>query len=383
MLNSPPPGLAYRPALNGLRAVAVGIVLVQHWLQPAFPLGELGPSLFFVLSGYLVTGIIWKYEAYAGAPGAWWRRIGTFYIRRALRILPSYYLALAGCALLPLAMVREYPGWFVLPGANFLVYRFGGWGDGVGHFWTIAVEIQFYLLWPVLMALVGRRLKPLLALAALGWVFRILWSGWVNPNMVHMLLPANLDLFALGAVLQVSQHQSWLARVAQGRYVGLAWLGWAALHLWLQPGPWAQACVFSQGPWLAGADFLTIGWLLCVPGAGTCLGLCHARTQWVGQRSYGIYLYHLPLLVFWQRLVYYFVPDAADRTALMGPLPVLLVLGPVLLVLSAASWRFVEAPIDRYKNRFRYALPRPPAQPAQEGTMAGMTTEEMQKSRAR
>ena len=70
-----PTALAYRPELNGLRAVAVSIVLVQHWVRPAFPLGELGPSLFFVLSGYLVSGIIWKYGAYAGAPGPWWRRL--------------------------------------------------------------------------------------------------------------------------------------------------------------------------------------------------------------------------------------------------------------------------------------------------------------------
>ncbi|MCC3154215.1 acyltransferase [Hymenobacter sp. BT770] len=355
-----PTALPYRPELNGLRAVAVGIVLVQHWLQPAFPLGELGPSLFFVLSGYLVSGIIWKYEAYVGASGPWWHRVGTFYLRRALRILPSYYLVLAGCALLPLAMVREYPGWYVLPGANFLVYRFGGWGDGVGHFWTIAVEIQFYLFWPLLLGILGRRLKPLLALAVLGWVFRVLWSLWVNPNMVHMLLPANLDLFALGAVLQVAQHQSWLARLARGRYVLLAWLSWAALHRWLPPGPWAQFWAVSQGKWLAIADFLTICWLLCVPAAGRRLGLSHAATQWVGQRSYGIYLYHLPLLVFWQRLVYHFVPDAAGRAALMGPLSILCVLGPAVLLLSAASWHFVEAPIDRFKNRFRYvSAPRP------------------------
>jgi peptidoglycan/LPS O-acetylase OafA/YrhL len=92
-MSSPPStALAYRPELNGLRAVAVSIVLVQHWIRPAFPLGELGPSLFFVLSGYLVSGIIWKYGAHASAPGPWWRRMGVFYLRRALRILPSYYL---------------------------------------------------------------------------------------------------------------------------------------------------------------------------------------------------------------------------------------------------------------------------------------------------
>ncbi|MDQ2795208.1 MAG: hypothetical protein M3Y12_14545 [Bacteroidota bacterium] len=61
------PVLPFRPELNGLRAVAVAVVIVQHWLSPPFPLGETG--LFFVLSGYLVSSIIWRYQAYVGAPG--------------------------------------------------------------------------------------------------------------------------------------------------------------------------------------------------------------------------------------------------------------------------------------------------------------------------
>ena len=355
---TPPPRTAiiYRPELNGLRAVAVAVVVVQHWLQPPFPLGEVGPGLFFVLSGYLVSGIVWRYGAYVGAPGPWGRRVGTFYVRRALRIVPAYYLALAGCALLPLATVREQPAWFLLPGANLLFYRMHGWGDGVGHFWTVAIEAQFYLLWPVLLGLLGRRLKALLALAAAGWVFRVLWSGWVRPDMVHLLLPASFCFFALGAVLQLAQGQAWLGRVAQGRYVLLAWLGWATLSL-LPPGPWATAWATSQSAYLAGASFLAVGWLLRVPAAGRRLGLTHPVAQWVGQRSYGFYLYHLPLLVAWQRLVYHFVPDAAGRQLWMGPWPVLLALGPLLALGAAASWHFVEAPIDRFKNRFRYATP--------------------------
>lgn len=347
-MTHPATPLAYQPALNGLRAVAVGIVLVQHWLQPAFPLGELGPSLFFVLSGYLVSGIIWQYGAYVGAPGKWWQRVRTFYLRRALRIVPAYYLVLLGCALLPLVTVREHAGWFLLPGANLLMYRLCGWGDGVGHFWTIAVEVQFYLLWPVVLGLLGRRLKPLLGLVAAGWLFRVLWSVGVRADMIHLLLPASLDLFALGAVLHL--NPAWLARLAQGRYVGLAWLGWVAWRLVAADAAWAA----PQAIWLAGADFLTIGWLLRAPETGRRLGLCHPVAQWLGDRSYGMYLYHLPLLVLGQRVVYHFIPQATERTAWMGPLPVALILLPALLLLSAASWRFVEAPINQAKKWFRY-----------------------------
>ena len=131
------------------------------------------------------------------------------------------------------------------------------------------------------------------------------------------------------------------------------------MRLWPSTIPWGGIGAGSQGAWLALADFLTFGWLLHRPAAGRRLGLTHPAVQWVGQRSYSIYLYHLPLLVFWQRLVYYFVPAAAGRATLLGPLPVLLALGPMLALLSAASWQWIEAPIDQFKNQFRYAGAKP------------------------
>lgn len=353
-----PTPATYRPALTGLRAVAVGIVLVQHWVRPAFPLGELGPSLFFVLSGYLISGIIWQSGAMPGAPGPWLRRMGTFYLRRLLRIGPCYYLALVGCVLLPLAAVREHFAWFLLWGGNFFIYHARGWPDGIGHLWTIAVEAQFYLLWPWVLGLLGPRRKPLLVIVALSWLFRIGWSGWASPDMVHLLLPASLDLFALGAVLRLGPERGWPGHLARGRYVLLAWVGWGVLRVAAGAGPWGQVAALSQHLWLAIACFVTIGWLLRDGAGSRRLGLGHPAMQWVGQRSYSIYLYHLPLFVFWQRLVYHFVPGAAGRAFWMGPLPTLLVLAPVLAGLAAASWHFVEEPVDRFKNRFQYRKSR-------------------------
>lgn len=351
----PSTSLTYRPELSGLRALAVGVVVAHHWLQPAFPLGEIGRCLFFVLSGYLVSSIVWKYDAYVGAPGPWQRRLGTFYARRVLRIIPPYYLALVGCALLPLATVREYPGWFMLPGANLLFYRLQSWGDGVGHYWTLAVDEQFYLLWPVLLGVVRRRRWPLLLLAGCGLLFRVFWAYRYGPAMVHLLLPASLDLLALGSLLRLCQGQAWLARLAQARYPGLAWLGCAGLWLWLDGSRLDAAWQLSYVSLGAVAAFLTINWLL---GSRQPQGPARLfrlpLLLWIGQRSYGVYLYHLPLLVFWQRFVYHFVPSTAGRQFWMGPLPLLLLLAPVLALLSAASWHFLEAPLDRLKDRLSY-----------------------------
>lgn len=351
------PPLTYRPELNGLRAVAVGVVVLHHWGQPQFPLGEMGRGLFFVLSGYLVSGIAWKYGAYVGAPGPWLRQLRVFFTRRLLRIIPPYYLALAGCYLLPLETVREHLGWFLLPGANLLFYTMKGWGDGVGHYWTQAVDEQFYLLWPLALGLLGRRQGPLLLVAGGALAFRVFWTARFGPGMVHLLLPSSLDLFATGTLLRLAEHRPWLKRLRHGGLVLLAWAAWVAGVLAFDDGPWGLQWRLSYVSFLAVAAGLTINWLLGAPKAARWLGVLHPAAQWMGRRSYGFYLYHLPLFVFWQRLVYHVVPDAAGRATWMGPLPTLLILGPVLCLIASASWRFVEEPLDRIKDRFRYARP--------------------------
>jgi len=353
--------LTYRPELNGLRAGAVWAVVLQHWLEPPFPFGEMGRSLFFVLSGYLLAGIMWKYGAYVGAPGPWLQQLRVFFTRRVLRIIPPYYLALLGCYLLPLETLRQHLGWFLLPGANVLFYRLRGWGDGVGHYWTQAVDEQFYLLWPLLLGLLGRRWWALALVATSALVFRALWTAQFGPGMVHILLPANLDLFAVGTLLRLAENQSWLQRLRHGGLVLLGWVTWAAGVLALDEGPWAAEWRIAFGSILAVAAGLTINWLLGAPASARWLGVRHPVAQWVGRRSYGFYLYHLPLFVFWQRLVYHFVPDAAGRAAWMGPVPVLLLVAPLLCLIASASWHFIEEPLDRLKDRFRYAQPAAPA----------------------
>ena len=353
-----PAPLAYRPGLNGIRAICVWLVVLAHWTLPGFPLGEMGRIPFFVLSGYLISGIIWKQQVYPGAPGRWRRRLGTFYQRRMLRILPPYYLALALGALLPLATLREYPSWFVLPISNLLFYRLGHWGEGVGHYWTMAVDEQFYLLWPLLLGLLGRRVGALLAVVAASVLFRVWWSLHVTPTLTFVLLPACLDMFALGGILRIIEPQPWVRRMARGRGVLLAWATWAAIWALLE-GLHAHAGWLLISTTLGGlASAVTLNWAvqLAGPGAtGSARLLQHPLLQWVGLRSYGCYLYHLLLVVFYQRAVYHFFPATATRRLWLSPLPTVLLLTPLLLLLAAASWAWLEAPLNRVKDRLRYS----------------------------
>lgn len=353
-----PPGapLAYRPELNGVRAIAVWLVVVQHWATPPIMMGEMGRLVFFVLSGYLISGIVWKQQAYPGAPGPWRQRLGTFYKRRLLRIIPPYYCALALSALLPLATIREHPLWFLLPAANQLFYYLQSWGEGCGHLWTLAVDEQFYLVWPALLGLVGRRVRWLLLIGVSGLLFRIGWSLLVTPGFVLVLLPASLDLFAAGTLLRLLEKSAALARWSRGRYVVLAWAGWWTLWAWLHPLQGGNIWLVLFPTLGAGAAFLTLAWLLGNPGAARRAGLLHPALVWMGQRSFGVYLYHLLLPVFWQRVVFTLWPAGSGwRATLLGPGPTLLVLTPLLILLSAASWKFIEAPLDRLKRHLTYA----------------------------
>lgn len=348
----------YRPALNGVRALAVALVVLGHWLQPAFPISAVGNMTFFVLSGYLISGIAWKQGLYQGPPRRWGRPLRTFYLRRVLRIIPAYYLALALGALLPLATLRGYPTWFLLPASNVLFYRLHHWGEGVGHYWTLAVDEQFYLLWPALLAVVGRRGAGLLALMGASLLFRIGWSAQHGADFTLVLLPSSLDLFALGALLKLVERRPWAHRLARGRWAALAWAAWVGLWIFTHFTNYPNLWLFVYPSVGGGAVFLTLNWVLNLPvraPVGQRPGLLlHPAVQWVGLRSYGCYLYHLPLVVFYQRVVYRLFSAPEPRAWLLGPISTILVLTPLLLAMAAASWAWLEAPLDRLKHRLSY-----------------------------
>jgi peptidoglycan/LPS O-acetylase OafA/YrhL len=361
---TPPTALPYQPELMGLRAVAVSMVVFAHWTLADFPIGEVGRLPLFVLSGYLISGIIWKNNIYWGGAGDWPRRLGIFYTRRFLRIIPPYYAALALGALLPLVTLHQYPAWFLLPLSNMLCYRLQHWPEGVGHYWSMAVEEQFYLLWPLLLGLIKRRAGWLWLLVGASVSYRAYAALYLVPQepvFATVLLPASLDLFALGALLRLHTAS---ARAHPGQVA--AWPAWPAVLTWVG---WVASWVFTRGSlrgeqcWIiiyptlgAVAGYFTLRWLMRSPPQARWLA--HPWAQWLGQRSYGLYLYHLMLPVFYQRLVYHFLPTPSPlRQGWMAPLPTVLVLSPLAIFLCAASWHWLEAPLERFKTRFRYNAP--------------------------
>ena len=146
-MSSKLPGGLHMPQLDGLRTLAVAAVIWSHWVPPyqfGFEWGVMGVNLFFVLSGFLITGILLDSRAGAVRPGDRWFAIRQFYTRRVLRIFPLFYMTLALLVLVNVRPVRQTFLWHVCYLSNVYFFRQGAWIGQISHFWSLAVEEQFY-----------------------------------------------------------------------------------------------------------------------------------------------------------------------------------------------------------------------------------------------
>jgi peptidoglycan/LPS O-acetylase OafA/YrhL len=159
---------------------------------------RLGVDLFFVLSGFLITRILLRGEP---TPGF----IGGFYIRRALRLFPLYYLALAVILIFSADTRAGWP-YFTFYAANFWVTITQRWGDAA-HFWSLAVEEQFYLIWPFVVLFVSRRVLTRICVCLLiaSPLFRMAAGMWLRDGFADVLLPGSLDGLACGALLATTK----------------------------------------------------------------------------------------------------------------------------------------------------------------------------------
>jgi peptidoglycan/LPS O-acetylase OafA/YrhL len=217
------------PALDGVRGLAILMVLLFHFVAQTtatnrleaavngvLSYGLLGVDLFFVLSGFLITGILYD----SRESGGYFR---SFYMRRVLRIFPLYYGVLAVVFfVLPLvpamrgseiAGLREHQAWAWLYGVNVYLAREGGWVlSYIEHLWSLSVEEHFYLVWPLLVFWLARRPRTLmgtaLALAAASFCARAAASlAGVSAVATTVLTPLQLDALCLGAFFAVLLRQ--------------------------------------------------------------------------------------------------------------------------------------------------------------------------------
>ncbi len=347
----------YMPQLDGLRAFAVMAVMFQHFYGSRigldWPIGEWGVQLFFVLSGFLITGILLGCrETNAARPF----QLRQFYIRRALRIWPLFYLVVLGAAALDIRPMRENLWWHLTYASNILVALRGGWIGPASHLWSLAVEEQFYLLWPWLMLwLPTKYLRPAILLAiAAAPIYKIVghFAG-LNTISLFVLTIGCLDALGIGALLALYRRQKPALCDDLTRDKRYNWLGFAAFcgailscvfwrsHLWIQIAGSLCATLFFA--WLVhrGAHGF---------GGATATLLTWKPLIYLGQISYGLYLFHKFLTV-----VVPHVFEALQLSYPDEPVAQAVLLISINIALASCSWFWFEKPINSWKKRFPYA----------------------------
>ena len=361
--------------LDGLRAVAIALVLAQHLLplhrlipnpdklpphKLVPPLGFYGVCLFFVLSGFLITRILLaaRERVTVGESGVG-RQLGVFYARRTLRIFPLYYATLFVLAALEVRQIWPRLPWHLTYTENWLFsfpasYNAGGFDR---HFWSLAVEEQFYLVWPWLILLTPRRLLlPVMTLAfAAGPAWRTWFAlrGW-PWQWTQFPTPANLDLLAAGGIVALA----WPHLKARRRLV------WTCLIVGL---PTALFTVV-----LYRSDFLLTTRQILQPTAlallfAALVGFCGGGLPgvvgrllelrpvlYVGKISYALYVFHnfAPPALRW---------TLGDRFGSSQTWPFGLASVGLTLAAASLSWYAFEGPINRLKRFVPYGTAQKPA----------------------
>jgi len=352
-----PSKLGYLPALDGLRAVAVLAVMAYH--SGLIHGGFLGVDVFFTLSGFLITTLLCEEHARTGTLA-----IGSFYVRRALRLLPALvaFLLVWGSVLFATIPSEFRP---ILLGyllgvlsyiANWLIIYWRPLGV-FGHTWSLAIEEQFYLVWPVMVLLLLRWVRSprwivagLVTAAASSLAWRLALAGFSDASFprIYSGTDTHADGLLIGAALAVwlRHHRGWPAR-GPWRCAGVACSALGLLGL-LLAAPLIPGYVWGV---TALAALATSG-VICDILAGSSRATRWLEITWLvrlGRISYGVYLWHWP--VYFQLGVLWRPGESA------APLGLSVLAWGLTVAAAALSYFLIERPFLMYKARLS-AKPR-------------------------
>jgi peptidoglycan/LPS O-acetylase OafA/YrhL len=354
------PAWSHMPGLDGVRAIAVLGVLVFHANPTWLPGGFLGVDVFFGLSGFLITSLL---LAELDASGR--LRFGRFYLRRARRLLPALFVVLIATSILAVTVAQDAAArvkedvvastfyvtnwWYVVHGTSY--FEATGRPPLLQHLWSLSVEEQFYLIWPLLMFGLWKigRTRGVRYGALGGAIVSTILMTWVSvaqgmptfadTSRIYFGTDTHSMTLLVGAVLATLWRPGTvIARLTPRGRIATAWLGAASLVLLLLVfwfvGPMSVA--LYRGGFLV-VGLITAGVVAAAAVSGTVFSRALAMQpwRWIGERSYGIYLWHWPIFMV--------LRPGIDLDAEGWPVQVL----RFALTFAAAelSYRFVEMPI--------------------------------------
>lgn len=352
------------PALDGLRAVAVFVVISYHaGVMQGVP-GDLGVTLFFVLSGFLITWLLAKEFAATGSIS-----IRSFYARRALRIFPAYYVFILFSLTVDTALGHRWPRGLIAVAFTYLVNYYNAFlghpTTSIAHAWSLAVEEQFYLLWPLAcLALLRRSRKTAAHGVAIVIVVTLLWRSTLYlflhapVSYLYNAFDTRCDSLAIGCFLALSRESRWFHVVRQ-KIQSSALLPLVTLALiWLSHHFGTPAYHYTVG--------MTVDAVLLAVFMVQMLGLSsrslwswldHPVARWLGRISYPSYLYHEWGLSVGRRLL----PHAPELLIFAAGYA-------ATLCFAFGSYRIVERPFLAIKDW----LFSPPASTPERAAMSGL-----------
>lgn len=338
--------------LDGVRAISIVFVLLVHISYGRLSGGFLGVDIFFVLSGYLITMLLLReLEEYDSI------NLKNFYVRRALRILPPLAFALMlGLFLAPSGSVEAMHKLRVMVSvllfhSNFMPAEFMG---NMVHTWSLAIEEQFYIIWPALL-LVSRRMHKTapVVVACLTILMCILVRLYMTIHMVdgdaiYTHTFARLDSIMVGCLLALLERAPirFLPSRDSQIYWYLAWFGSILLLAVLLAGTrdFMQSVPMAFTLFSLVAAVLILAYQNIEEKSSLMLALRNPFSQWLGQRSYGLYLYHFPIFAALETLR---IPGDMHNFAAIAFLKIVL-----SLAFAEFAWRIVERPFLRFKAGF-------------------------------
>ena len=357
----------FYPALDGLRAVATAAVLISHFfperalIQRAFHWGRFGVLLFFVLSGFLITGLLLRgRDAVAAGEASRGAVFRAFVARRALRIAPIYYLVVLVGWWVGYGPIADLLPWHLTYTGNIALTYFHKPLAQATHLWSLCVEEQFYLLWPLVALFSSVRRLAFISIGLVIFSFGYEAVGALQGRSfeeTHLVLQGCMDALGLGALLAICAHRDARGGDFAPRLAFYAALFGAPLFLFAQgfryqAGLRATDRIEYRIPGDLGLALISVALVYLATTTGPSLirrFLELAPVRYIGRISYGIYLYHLFLIPIGRAVARHYGVPQMDRG-----LKMFLIYGAISVVLATISWYAIEAPINHQKRRFPY-----------------------------
>lgn len=361
--------MKYVKGLDTLRALAVIVVILAHWWIPMdindshkefifwykglIPNGGFGVDLFFVLSGFLITGIL--LDALKTDGDNKWRIIKNFIVRRALRIFPIYYLTIAVLVWMGYPFIKDNLIWFVLYISNMQVFK-TGW-NAFSHTWSLSVEEQFYLIWPWFIIFIKEKyLKYVFFFAIFIGVFTAIYVIKIKQQWAgYVLMPTCMQAFGVGGFYAFLSKKNKLEYFLKFLKVLLPLSLFLHFHWSFSPSG------VEVNEYLAITINSVISiWLIHL--------VINNKSEWtrkyilenktlnkIGQVSYGLYLFHFVFGFVYEKIIkLFFDPNTQTGTFLLDWKNAYFIKLTMLFLVALGSFYLIEKPILKLKKYFEY-----------------------------